>query len=141
MLLTAAPQQSSVSKPAHLYQQMPCATDTKPTRHMHRQASTQAENQHTCIKEAIAKQKLKRAFAFFASWRSAAHESHVNLQGAARMLQWRKLLRLFKVPATSSLLLSHSSCATDTPPHAVHVGQSLRQIHATSMRLSWDVSS
>ena len=107
---TATAQHSPIRKPLHLPNNKPAAVaqDRRAAAHLLRQQSKAADDQHVRIKEAIAKQKVKRMSALFVAWKGAAHEGRVNLQGAARMLQWRKLLRIWK----ACLLLSTASAAT-----------------------------
>lgn len=121
MLLTAAPHGSPVSKPPHQCRLLPVANRTRPVLSSQRPQSRHAIDQHTRIKKAIAKQKLKRLSAVFASWRSTAHASLINLHGAARMLQWRKLLRVWKVPPLPSLLFKLCCrCADASVTTATH---------------------
>ena len=47
--------------------------------------------------QALQKQRLKQLAVCFQSWSAEAKQGQVHLRGAASMLQWRKLLRIWKV--------------------------------------------
>lgn len=97
---TAPLQRSPTSKQITQHnRQVTAPSRARPDIHLLRHQRQRANEQHVRIKEAVAKHKLKRVSAVFAAWKGVAHEGHVNLQGAARMLQWRKLLRIWKVLA------------------------------------------
>ncbi len=49
------------------------------------------------IMQALSKQRLKRMSAWFVAWLGIAREGQVHLKGAGSMLNWRKLLRIWKV--------------------------------------------
>lgn len=49
------------------------------------------------ITQALQKQMLKQMTVCFESWRAEAKQGQVHLRGASSMLQWRKLLRIWKV--------------------------------------------
>lgn len=81
---------------------------------------------HVMIKELMAKHSLRRLSTVFGAWRVAANEGRVNLQGAARMLQWRKLLRIWKVLLAWHALVTllhyteGVACMHDAPHHSCH---------------------
>lgn len=47
--------------------------------------------------QALQKQRLKQMAVCFESWSAEAKQGQVHLRGASSMLQWRKLLRIWKV--------------------------------------------
>lgn len=55
--------------------------------------------------QALQKQRLKQLAIFVEVWREKAKQGQVHFRGAGSMLQWRKLLRIWKV----RLLLSVAS--------------------------------
>lgn len=72
--------------------------------------------------QALAKQKLKQKAACLEAWCEAAKQGQVHLKGAGSMLQWRKLLRVWKVGSShlAALLailyhLDESSMACQQP--------------------------
>ena len=115
-ILLAAPnaataQHSPSKKPVHLCNKPPAVIqDRRVAAQLLRQQAKAADSQHVRIKETIAKQRVKRLSALFEAWRGAAHEGHVNIQGAARMLQWRKLLRIWKACISCCLMHQCSCC-------------------------------
>ena len=68
--------------------------------------------------QALQKQRLKQMEPCFEVWRAGAKQGQVHLRGASGMLQWRKLLRIWKVLVLLSAaclelhLCLHSYCST-----------------------------
>ena len=54
------------------------------------------------IMRALQQQRLKQLAIYFEFWSAEAKQGQVHLRGATSMLQWRKLLRIWKVWLPSS---------------------------------------
>ena len=60
-------------------------------------AATADHARQQCIMQALQKQRLKQLAVGFEFWSAEAKQGQVHLRGATSMLQWRKLLRIWKV--------------------------------------------
>ena len=92
-------------KHPHQHQQLAGSTRSKAV-------AADAHLRHQRITQALAKQRVKRLAAYFAAWQNETKQGQVHLKGAHSMLQWRKLLRIWKVglPCVDKLCCVIQTC-------------------------------